>query len=110
MTIRIPKNLLVASLLLACGFALGWVSGSAGSGAFVPTEAQQEELDFGQGSSSTVNRRQVFVPADYGSLFAITGRSNGATLWFQSGDGVRNVALDDDVYVVKRQGAIKSVR
>ncbi|HAH07291.1 MAG TPA: hypothetical protein DCM05_12345 [Elusimicrobia bacterium] len=111
MTITIGRRgIVLGAFLLACGFALGWVGGNASSGAFVAMEAQQEELDFGQSPTTTVNRRQVLVPNDYGNLFAITGRSGGATLWYQSGDAVRNVALDDDVFVVKRQGSIKSIR
>jgi hypothetical protein len=111
MTITLSKRgLALASLFLACGFVLGWVGGSANSGAFVSMEQQQEELDFGQGPTTMVPRRQVSVPTDYGSLLTITGRSGGATLWFVTGDVIRNVVVDDDVLIIKRQGSIKSIK
>lgn len=104
--IKYRRGLLIGLFLAACTAAIGWISGRVESGAFVSSEMYQEEMSFENPQSEFQQRQQVFVPPEYGNLFAITSGSRGATLWFVQGDVIRNVKVGEDIVLVKRLGRL----
>ncbi|MBI5244484.1 MAG: hypothetical protein HY922_12530 [Elusimicrobia bacterium] len=103
---KIRRGLLIGLFLVACTAAIGWISGKVDSGAFVSSELYQEEMSFENPQSEFQQRQQIFVPPEYGNLFAVTSGGRGAVLWFVQGGVIRNVRVGEDAVIVQRRGRL----
>lgn len=92
---------------LAAAGVMGWAANAA-TRSHRTSSLQVELIDTGQGTivtQTTIRRRIISVPRDYGKLVNITGGAERAMLWYEQSGELRNVRVSKDV-LVRREGIL----
>ena len=55
---------------------------------------------------TTIRRKVIYVPAEYGRLVTVSGGPEGAMLWFDQNGELRNVRVSRRDVMVKRDGVL----